>query len=409
MAFLNVDPTPLMLPGFARVLVQGKPKFTRVDMVVVTITDLPPGEIPFAEVRNIILGLLEGQYELRVMDIQRCLFHRAQAYVQMNRVTDRDALVHHSPHQFQGLDIEVVNHNRGPNARRVLFNRECWLVLIGYPIDTRNVEDIRDTIRLIMKARVTDLEDVPHYIMLTKGDDFEGVSITVQCKIIQRNLLGGQLQDENIPPPSVEDNFIFPGIGPMQIPTDWVAFFVMMLMSLAHFEWAKNFLNSQVWRFMLSCSTTFSTLSFAIPASYPVGEELKCISYNNSNMVANSSSSQQGSKNITPQVEIEVRRSPRIRNRNEGFKHSSYDNRNCLACVATPPTLPTKTMKNIGSDFCRISSDVLTDDNLNNKGRSKQEIGSQKFTRKIISSKKEKAKKKIEDAEIQEPLKKPKN
>lgn len=130
-------------------------------------------------------------------------------------------------------------------------------------------------------------------------------------------------------------------------------------------------------------------------------------------MVANSNStpgsSQQGFKNITPQVEIEARRSPRIRSRNEGFKHSSYDNRNCLACAATPPTLPTKTMKNIGSDFCRISSDVLIDDSLNNKGRSKQAIGSQKFTRKIISSKKDKAKEKIEDAEIQEPLKKLKN
>lgn len=110
MAFLNVDPAPLMLPSFARVLVQGRPKFTRVvnqqtasankDMAIITIIDLPPSEIPFAEVRNIILGLLEGQYELRVMDIQRCPFHRAQAYVRMNRVTNRDALVHHNPHQF---------------------------------------------------------------------------------------------------------------------------------------------------------------------------------------------------------------------------------------------------------------------------------------------------------------------
>lgn len=35
-----------------------------------------------------------------------------------------------------------------------------------------------------MKARITDLEDGPHYIVLSERDDFEGVSITVQCEII---------------------------------------------------------------------------------------------------------------------------------------------------------------------------------------------------------------------------------
>jgi hypothetical protein len=30
MAFLNVDPTPMMLAGFSRVLVEGRQKFARV-------------------------------------------------------------------------------------------------------------------------------------------------------------------------------------------------------------------------------------------------------------------------------------------------------------------------------------------------------------------------------------------
>lgn len=84
--------------------------------------------------------------------------------------------------------MEVVAHNRIPNARRVLFNQECWLMLIDFPIDSRNVDDIRDAIkafgrlicwqkdnilaRIIVKARVTELEDVPHYIILSEGDDF---------------------------------------------------------------------------------------------------------------------------------------------------------------------------------------------------------------------------------------------
>ncbi|MBS2699835.1 hypothetical protein KFY34_28990, partial [Salmonella enterica subsp. enterica serovar 1,4,[5],12:i:-] len=70
--------------------------------------------------------------------------------------------------------------------------------------------------RVIVKARVTDLEDIPHYLILSEGDEFEGVSIIVQCEIIQQNILGGQLQDEDIPPPGFEDNFIFPGLGANQ-------------------------------------------------------------------------------------------------------------------------------------------------------------------------------------------------
>nr|TKW37264.1 hypothetical protein SEVIR_1G036261v2 [Setaria viridis] len=342
MAFLNVDPAPMMLAGFARVLVQGRPKLSRVviprvvpsneDLAIVTVNNFPPGEIPFADVRNSILGLLEGQYELCVMDVQRSSFHRAQAYVRMNRVTDRDALIHHSPHQFQGLNMEVVAHNRGPNARRVLFNWECWLMLIGFPMDSRNVDDIRDAIKAF--GRVTELEDVPHYIILSEGDDFEGVSLTVQCEIIQQNPVG-----------------------------DWASFFIMMLLSPAHFDWAKGFLNSEAWRFMISCTSIVSTMSFVIPESCPVDKEPQCLSHRDSNRISPSSSEdlpvQKKKKSSTPHVETKARRSPRIRSRNDGFKHSSCAAKNCLACVAIPLTLPNTTLKRIEADYCKLYRDQL--------------------------------------------------
>jgi hypothetical protein len=44
---------------------------------------------------------------------------------------------------------------------------------------------------VIIKARVTDLADIPHYIIISEGDFFEGVSLTVQCEILQQDLLGG--------------------------------------------------------------------------------------------------------------------------------------------------------------------------------------------------------------------------
>jgi hypothetical protein len=223
--------------------VEGRQKFARVvtdravpaneDLAIVSITNLPAGEIPFTDIRAAILDLVEGRYELRVTDIQRCPLGRGQAYIRLSRASDRDSLVHHSPHLFHGLSIDFVNHDRGPNARRVLFNRECWLMLIGYPVDDHSLEDIKNAIksfgrlilwqkdnvlgRIIIKARVTDLVDVPHYLILSEGEDFEGISYTVQCEIIQQNLLGGQLPDEDIPPGGFDDDeFVFPGIDQAQ-------------------------------------------------------------------------------------------------------------------------------------------------------------------------------------------------
>jgi hypothetical protein len=72
-------------------------------------------------------------------------------------------------------------------------------MLIGYPADYRSNEEIADIIksfgrllfwqrdnvlaRVIIKTRVTELTDIPHYIIISEGDSFEGVSLTVQCEI----------------------------------------------------------------------------------------------------------------------------------------------------------------------------------------------------------------------------------
>lgn len=100
-------------------------------------------------------------------------------------------------------------------------------MLIGYPVDYRNVEDISDAIkpfgRLLFWQRdnvleriiITELVDVPHYIIISESDDHEGTSLTAQCEIIQQNMLGNLLQDEDLPPgPGGPGNdFVPPGIG----------------------------------------------------------------------------------------------------------------------------------------------------------------------------------------------------
>ena len=58
-----------------------------------------------------------------------------QAYVRFTFLHDCDNLISNSPHAFGDVNISFVKHNRGRNWRSVHFNRECWLMLLGFPVD----------------------------------------------------------------------------------------------------------------------------------------------------------------------------------------------------------------------------------------------------------------------------------
>src|SRR5688572_20377730 len=45
------------------------------------------------------------------------------------------------------INFSFVQHNRAANARRVGFNKECWLILIGFPPDSRSTREIEDSIK----------------------------------------------------------------------------------------------------------------------------------------------------------------------------------------------------------------------------------------------------------------------
>lgn len=77
---------------------------------------------------------------------------------------------------------------------------------------------------VIIRARVIDLQSVPHFIVFYEAEGFERDSWTVQCEILQHNLLGGGPQDEELVPKlPVGDGAPFdffglgqPGAGPVQ-------------------------------------------------------------------------------------------------------------------------------------------------------------------------------------------------
>jgi hypothetical protein len=64
----------------------------------------------------------------------------------------------------------------------------------------------------------------------------------------------------------------------VQLPSEWAAFFTVMLLSPNQFVWAKNFLSSPAWKVMLSCSGPSAMMSFAIPSPCPQEAEVTCAS-----------------------------------------------------------------------------------------------------------------------------------
>jgi hypothetical protein len=134
----------------------------------------------------------------------------------------RDLLVTQSPFRFGDVQVSIVRHNEGRNWRALQFSRECWLMLMGFPLDHWNHECIQNAIssfgrlllwendrahlaRLLVKARVTELESDPHFLVISEAEGFQGKSWMMQCEILDEHLLGGLLADEE-PIPELNAN-----------------------------------------------------------------------------------------------------------------------------------------------------------------------------------------------------------
>jgi hypothetical protein len=55
--------------------------------------------------------------------------------------------------------------------------------------------------RLIVRARVTSLQEVSHFIVFSVEEGFHEVSWTIQCEVVQHVMLGGNIDDEEQVPP----------------------------------------------------------------------------------------------------------------------------------------------------------------------------------------------------------------
>jgi hypothetical protein len=189
-----IDPRQLVPRGFEILQVPGRTAVKRVvvarrpkaheEFGIASITPFPPGQVPFANVVEVLQEFLV-QNQVGFRDIQECL--PGAAYVRFNHVRDRHHLIRANPIPFGDVHVSFCKHNEGVNRRCFSFNRECWVLLVGPPLDYRFTEDLNAAFsdigklllwekdeanlgRIIAKVRVSDLEDIPKSICFTDGD-----------------------------------------------------------------------------------------------------------------------------------------------------------------------------------------------------------------------------------------------
>jgi hypothetical protein len=93
---------------------------------------------------EVVHEFFEEHMNAPVRDIQPT--HFSQELVQFVRAHDRDYMVNNSTYPYREVYFHLVRHNQGRNWRAMNFNRDCWLMLMGFPLDYRNGDDIQSTI-----------------------------------------------------------------------------------------------------------------------------------------------------------------------------------------------------------------------------------------------------------------------
>jgi hypothetical protein len=140
---------------------------------------------------------------------------------QLGDACQRDTLIALNPHRVGQLDFIFCKHDEVPmNFRRSPYTREAWLLLLGYPLDLKEIHFVeqvcaalgqmimwhsRDTniARLLVKVLIDDPLDVPKSLIIKHGRelDGEGRSWTVPVYILNSRFADMFPADEDEAPP----------------------------------------------------------------------------------------------------------------------------------------------------------------------------------------------------------------
>lgn len=251
MAFQRSDPQPFVPRNFrwmevenrvpaVRAVASSRPAKMNEDLAIVHFhyDEIAGNEILFPAVDDVLREFFTD-HRIHFLDIQPTTL--GQALVRFAHRMDRDNLIALGQIPFRDVSISFSEHNKGRNWRRAYFNTECWLMLLDFPTDYWEDKYVQNAlasfgkllhcrydkghlVRLILKARVIDLQSVPQFIVFSETQGLESESWTVQCEVLQSRLLGDGPEDEApfpVDPFPVGAPFDFfglgqPGAGPNQ-------------------------------------------------------------------------------------------------------------------------------------------------------------------------------------------------
>jgi hypothetical protein len=186
---------------------------------------MPAGQVHFANIRDVLEEFFQNIARVGIRDIQKFPF--GQAYIQFAHMRERDRLVDSSPHVFQDISISFFKHNEGINWRRVDMNVECWIILLGPPLDNWFTKDITATVckfgrlvasendagnkgRIIAKIRCSELRNIPKSIRLTDGELAATSSWTFSIEVLHQHHLGASPPAEDPIPDDGADSHALP-------------------------------------------------------------------------------------------------------------------------------------------------------------------------------------------------------
>ncbi|KAG0512725.1 hypothetical protein BDA96_10G038600 [Sorghum bicolor] len=237
MAYQRANPALFKPRGMmVRTMAHRRPRPRNEDLAIVTIHPIPGNVLHFPVVEEVIRECCASR-RARVSEVQKCPL--GQAFVRFEHEYDRDRMVSDSPHLYGGSHFTFVKHNQGRNWRSLTFNHECWVMMLGLPEDywedefiesclgpfariidwhkDKTEADTTDLSKLLVKARVVDLENIPHFSVFSDGLGLNGQSWSVQCEILQHEFIGPMPPDEEqVPPPPPDGGppmFDFFGLG----------------------------------------------------------------------------------------------------------------------------------------------------------------------------------------------------
>lgn len=140
------------------------------------------------------------------------------------------------------------------------------------------------------------------------------------------------------------------------------------------------------------------SIGFSLPTSYPVKELPSCKSSKikvtgkedrhedetptddvkellPSSEIDEISKATKGKQEDKIVVDSQVRKSPQLKVVRQGFKSPQCKDKNCLGCMAKPPSLSSKTIRKLGSSLCDIDYALLTNMELSKKKKSASLVG----------------------------------